>query len=419
VRVSDGTDTAATATVDSASLSAAAAWWAKVAAAVNQGSGVSRGQSGLVVFNATTGLFTALYTGTEGNTITVSAVPGSKVGTFRLVVRRAGYQPEVYDNIAPADATHIPVVEQLTLAGGTDGDTGVTATSLLGNDVAPRTGMYAMRGQGTSAFALVDCDDPTAWSVQVPFAQAEGTQFYVSGTMGETVTSAAADKAEAGIDDYSGSVLLGDWLYWNDATNGVVRLVSPALAAAGKRVALAPNESILNKPLYGILGSQKSGQVGNGAWVSYTAAEIEALVLAGIDVLGNPAPGGAYWASLTGHNSSSDASRHSDSYTQMTNFLARTVNGGMGIYVGQPNSLQKLQAISATLSALLAMAESAGLIGDDDGTVPYSVVCDKSNNPQAQLGLGQTTANVKVTYQGITEELFVNLQGGATVTIGS
>ena len=416
VRVSDGTDIAASLTLPAATLAASPMFFAAVAGAVNSGAGVLRGSSALVRFNATTGTFSALYTGTVGNLVTVAVVTGSKVGSFRVVVSRAGQPSEVYDNLPATDVTK-PTPAAYVLTGGTDGDTGVTAHTLVGSDVAPRTGMYALRGQSIAAMALVDCDDVTAWSEQIPFGQSEGCEVYLAGLAGESIATATANKASAGIDDYSTHVFLGDWLYWNDDTNNIERVGSPALFAAGKKVALAPNETVLNKPLFGILGSQRSGQVGTGVLVSYAPADVEALVLAGIDVIGNPAPGGSYWAALVGHNSSSDASRQSDSYTSMINFAARTVNGGMGIYVGQGNSLPKLRRVAATLNALCSGMETAGLIGDDNGVKPYSVVCDLSNNPDARRGDGYTQADVSIRFQGITEKLLVNLQGGATVTI--
>lgn len=417
VRVSDGTDAAASYALPAATLAEAPSFWAAVAAAVDTGAGVTRGQSNLIRFNATTGVFTALYTGVVGDGIAVSVSQGSKTGTYRVVVSMSGVQPEVFDNI-PAAAGALPVAASYALGGGSDGAVGVTSAMIIGSDVAPRTGLYALRGQGCAAITPVDMTDPAQWAALVPFGQSEGAEIYVSGAQSETIATAATEKTGAGLDDYSIHVMLGDWLYWSDTLNGVIRLVSPAVIAAAKRVALAPNDSILNKPLAGIVGSQKSGTVGNGAMVGYSSAEIEALVLAGIDVIGNPSPGGSYWSSLIGHNTSSDASRQSDSYTQMTNYLARTINGGMGVYVGKPNSLPNLNACRATLLALLSNAQSSNLIGDDDGTVPYTVVCDRSNNADASRALGITAADVRVRYQGITERLFVNLQGGASVTVG-
>ena len=72
-----------------------------------------------------------------------------------------------------------------------------------------------------------------------------------------------------------------------------MRLVSPQGFAAGRLANLSPEQSGLNKPLYGIAGSQKSGAPGANLVSSYADAELQTLFQAGIDVIANPQPGGA------------------------------------------------------------------------------------------------------------------------------
>jgi Bacteriophage tail sheath protein len=57
------------------------------------------------VLPGTTVTFTALYTGSLGNQITVALSAGSRDNTWRLTVSLPGLQPEVYDNIPGTDAT--------------------------------------------------------------------------------------------------------------------------------------------------------------------------------------------------------------------------------------------------------------------------------------------------------------------------
>lgn len=47
----------------------------------------------------TTATFTALYTGSLGNQVSLTLQPGSGANTWRLIVALPGLQPEVYDNI--------------------------------------------------------------------------------------------------------------------------------------------------------------------------------------------------------------------------------------------------------------------------------------------------------------------------------
>ncbi len=415
VRVTDGTDTAASATVPAAALSASTAFFAALALAINAGIGVNRGASALVSFNAATGIFAALYTGSNGNNVVISVGPGSKTGTMRAVASLGGGTPEVYDNIVATGT--VPSVASFSLAGGTDGAAGVTAQMLVGNDGAqPRTGMYALRGTSAAVAVLADADDSTTWLSQATFGLSEAIYMVMTGPSGDTIADTVSVKSAAGVDNYAAKLMFGDWLYWSDATNGVTRLVSPAAFAAGELAALAPNQSSLNKQLGGIIASQSSGS-GAGA---YSTAELSALIEAGIDVICNPAPGGAYWACRSGHNTSSDSTRYGDQYTRMSFFLADTIDAGTGIYVGQPISLTLLQNIRSALLGTLSNLQGQGLLGTvGSSTLPYSVVCDASNNPQAREGLGYVQADVGVQLQGINEKFLVNLQDGATVVIAS
>src|SRR5690242_11724351 len=51
------------------------------------------------VIPGTTVVFTALYSGSMGNEISLVLTNGSQLNTWRLMVTLAGLQPEVYDNI--------------------------------------------------------------------------------------------------------------------------------------------------------------------------------------------------------------------------------------------------------------------------------------------------------------------------------
>ena len=57
-----------------------------------------------------------------------------------------------------------------------------------------------------------------------------------------------------------------------------VRLVSPQGFAAGRLANLSPEQSSLNKQLYGVIGSQKSGLPGSGQTTSYSSADLAALL---------------------------------------------------------------------------------------------------------------------------------------------
>jgi len=399
-------------------------------------------------------LLTALYTGSQGNKISVALSAGSRAGTWKLALQMPGQLAEAFDNLDPtpgpaafwqtvveavnsgtgptrgpsalclatlgSGTTTAPsAVANQTLLSGTDGTTSAYSGTLVGTDGVSRSGMYALRGQGCALAMLADCTDSTFWTTQSSFGLAEGVYMILAGPSGDTISNAVSVKASAGLDSYACKLMFGDWLYWYDETNAVTRLVSPQGFVAGKLASLSPEQSSLNKSLSGVIGSQKSGLASSGQALTYSSAELESLFSSGIDVICNPAPGGSYWAVRCGHNSSSNALVAGDNYTRMTNYIAETLASGMGLYVGQVINSTLLSNIRSTLLSYLSNLLGQGVLGSVDGTTPYAVVCDSSNNPQSRTSLGYVQADVQVRYQGINEKFLVNLQGGQSVTIST
>jgi phage tail sheath protein FI len=391
--------------------------------------------------------FTALYTGTLGNSITIQIANGSKANTYKAIVGLPGLQPEVFDNIggsanafwvnlanainngngplrgpsalvaATAGAgTAAPTLATVALTGGTDGVGTISASTLVGSDTTPRKGLYALREQGCSIGLLADADDNTQWAAQVAFGLSEGIYMILTGPAGDTISNAVSVRNTAGIDSYAAKLMHGDWCYWSDATNQVIRLVSPQGFAAGRLANLSPEQSPLNKPVYGVIGTQKTG-LPSAQSTTYSAAELQTLFAAGIDVITNPAPGGAYFTTRLGHNTSSNAAINGDNYTRLTNYIASTLSNGMGVYIGELINANLFQRIRATLMSYLGNLLQQGQLGSTDGSLPYSVICDLSNNPPSRTALGYCQADVQIRYQAINEKFIVNMEGGQTVTI--
>jgi len=403
----------------------------------------------LTVLGAIT--FTALYTGTLGNELTVTFSAGSAANSWRVTIALPGVNPEVFNNITGtgavfwanvADAvnsgngalrgpsqlvaattlstTATPIAGAFPFSAGTpgsDGAGGLDAALLVGSDTVPRTGMYALRGQGCAIALLADADDASQWSVQVEFGLSESVYMILTGPAGDNISNAVATKAAAGVDSYAAKMMFGDWVYWYDQANALTRLVSPQGFVGGRLANLSPEQSSLNKQLYGVTGTQKSGQPGAGTATTYATADLSTLISAGIDVIANPQPGGAYWGVRAGHNSSSNPATDGDNYTRMTNYIAATLSTGMGLYVGQLVNATLFQNIRATLLAFLNGLLSQGLLGSTNGALPFAVVCDITNNPVSRTSLGYVQADVQVQYQAINEKFIVNVQGGQTVTV--
>lgn len=402
-------------------------------------------------------LLTARYPGSLGNSIIAALSGGSTPGTWRMTVAMPGLQPEVYDNLsgtgnqfwlnvqdainngqgplrgpsqlvtATADVgTTAPAIATYQLGQtvqGSDGLTGVTAATLIGDDAAtPRTGMYALRGLKCSIGVLADVDDATQWSVQSAFGLQEGVYMITVAPAGSAISNGSTGSvdldAASGISSYSCKMMHGDWLWWQDTANGLLRLVSPQGFVAGRLANLSPEQSSLNKPIYGISGSQKSGLPGSGQATVYSQAELQTLFLPGIDVVMNPMPGGNYWGCGLGHNSSSNPATNGDNYTRLTNYIAATLSAGMGLYVGELITSDLFAAIRATLISFQQNLNGQGILPTPPGGGnPYSVICDTTNNPPSRTELGYVQADCQIRYGAINEKFIVNMEAGQTVTI--
>ncbi len=389
---------------------------------------------------------TAKYTGVVGNTFTAAITAGTAASTYKLTLTRSGFVPEVWDNIAGTGATFwanlVSAVNNgqpgsagpsqnfvatvgtstaapntttvYTAAGGTDGATGVTDAMMLGTDGLTRTGMYALRKTGVQVGNLIDCTTSTTWLAQAQFGLSEGIFFKGAAPQGSSLTTTAASLNTAGVDAYSFSAAAGDFCWYQDTVNGVNRSLSPATYLAAVQAATSPEQSILNKPIYGLIGTDRS--LANN---TYAQSEKELAVQSRLDYIANPSPGGNYFSSQTALNTSSNSGTNGDNYTRMTNYIAFTINAAMGYVIGQLQSTSQRRNVRNTLNAFFNNMWKAEpqMIGDVNKPTqqPWSVILDSSNNTTASVALGNEIAAVNVTYLSVIRRFIVNYQGGQGV----
>jgi uncharacterized protein len=166
-----------------------------------------------------------------------------------------------------------------------------------------------------------------------------------------------------------------------------------------------------------VIGNEKTG-FNPLASNSYSSAELQTLFQAGLDLITNPGGGGInIFTMRDGNNSSSNAAINGDNYTRLTNYIASTLAAGMGVYLGLVINAQLFRNIRSTLLAFLTGMLQQGMLGSTDGSLPFSVVCDVSNNPMIRTALDYVQADVSCQYMGINKYFIVNIQGGQTVTI--
>lgn len=417
VRVTDGTDTAATSTLKDTAA-------------------------------ATGATLTAFYTGTLGNSLSATLATGSAASSWKLTVSLPGVAPEVFDNItgtglalwqnivsavnngqsgvrgpsqlvvATVGATTLAPValtQTVAFATGTSGNTTLTDSVLVGVDGvigSARKGMYALRGSGAQVANLVDVTDSTQWPTMLTFGLSEGCYMVTQGVAGASYTTVATALTTAGCDSYALKVMSGDWVYWQDQVNGQQRMIAPATFSAAKIAALSPNQSPLNKSIPNAISTQR-----NLAQQPYSIAEIGAINTARLDVITNPCPGGSYFGHRSGLNCSSNSAVNGDNYTRMTNFISLTIAASFGGVIGQLQTPDVRRTTKSTMESFLQVLVAQGMIGDVNGGPAFSVQIDASNNPDSRVALGYMQADVQVKYLSVIRYFLVNLEAGQSVSI--
>jgi hypothetical protein len=303
--------------------------------------------------------------------------------------------------------TATPIAATLTLAGGTDGAGAVNGTTLLGSDVLPRKGMYALRGTGASIM-LSDCDDSTTWSTQVAFGLGEGVYMIACGPSGPTRFRTPVRQGTAGIDSYALKLMLGDWVYILDTVNNQTRssrrrASSPACSATSPRTSRrSTSRSRASSGRRRATPACPTPRRTCSAGARRHRRDLQ------------PDPGRQYFGCRNGRNTSSNAAIHGDNYTRMTNYIAFTIAGGIGIYVGSSRRRTAPPA-KVTLDSFFSNLQQQGLIGNASGTDAFQVEARRHEQPAGRVALGYQQADVKVTYLSVIEFFIVNIEGGQTV----
>ena len=391
-----------------------------------------------VVIGTTGVTITSKYSGTLANSDTVTIAAGSAASSVKVTIARPGYAPEVFDNItgtgnalwvniaaainggqsgvrgpsnlvvATAGAsTSAPTNGTSTLTGGTDGVATITTAVMVGVDTGTRTGMYALRGTGPGVMFLADLSDYTSFASQISFCLQEGFYGIGVGPAGEysNLSTVASNLATAGSDSFAFKVLVGDWAYFLDTTNGnVPRMISPQGFAAGELASLLPFNSGLNKPIGGIVGTQKSY-----ANQQYSVADLQTIGQGRLDLICNPCPGGNYFGLRFGKNCSSNAATNLDNYSRMIPYLEYSFNTVAGQFVGQVITKDQANDAIACFQDFLTGLKNAKPVS---WIRAFSVAIDLS-----QQTTGYEILNVQVQLRSIVLFFVVNLQAGQTVQI--
>lgn len=384
---------------------------------VNIGANLAATMTALAAFaaaSADTNIVKASYAATATALNITYNVPGTAGNAFTIAASVA----------TPSGATLTGGAAEsnvtLSLTGGTDGASSVTDATLIGSDVTPRTGMYALRRTGIDAFTLCDISDQTTWAVQDSFALSESCMAVFATASGDTISGAVAARNNAGLDDFPSWLIVGDWPTFYDTQNGISRLINPSAFALGIIGNLSPEQSPLNKQIRGVVATQKST-----ASQAYSDAELSVAETGGVDLIVGPptTPGGNFFTFICGRNASSNTSANGIEYSRMTFFLARSLQSkAAGSIVGRLQSIRPNDRTRADAKALVdgflasirdPAAGSAGNGMIDD----FATQCDLDNNPAYLQARGFLFLYAKVRYLNVVRFFVIKLAGGGNVDV--
>jgi len=436
--------------------SSLAIWGVRVSDGTDTASSVGLETSGAVL-GAT---LTAVSTGTLGNQFAVTLSLGARSSTTTVaIVPFSGLQPELYPNIpnatfwtslvtaitsgisnvrgpssivtatiGTAAAGTVPVLGSFAFTGGTDGRTGVTATTLLGQNLTyPFTGIQAFSDVNPplSVAWMSGVTDQTVAPNFQAFLDGNGTWGMFAFPTGTTTAEAVTQAQTLGIEDGNLSYCK-DSIYWFDPINKTVRLLLPYAFIGGRTAALGPQFNPGNKAVYGVLGTERNSPY--TGTVPYSNAEIGELANAGVMFISNPCPGGAFFgireATTTALMNPALQAEGVVEYARMTNFLSDSFGATMGLYVdklqGQGPNDPLRQAIRQSLKQFLSPMEGSMIDG-------YLITCEFSANGTPGLGINTPQsiaqhylyAMVQVRYLSSARFFVLALQGGTTVVTSS
>jgi uncharacterized protein len=398
------------------------------------------------------GSLKAIYTGSMGNQLQVAIYAGSLPNTVSVkLMGFTGTQLESYPNLpAPASSgafwatlqstlanglsgvrgpsklarftpatspasTLPPAVGTFTLAGGTDGRSTVTTAILEGqNATFPYTGAYALQNlsPAVTAFWIVGLTDSTAYANMSTLANAIPAPLGITFATGTSTTAAATALAGYGLSSNYNVFAFKDWVYFNDTVNGVTRLVSPLAVAMGRILTLSPSVSPLNKPVYAIVGTERNNPT-TGVNTPYSYAELSQLQAAGIMMIDNPSSGGNYFGFQTGVNVCSSTVQSPVEWTRTTNYLAGWIANNSGQFQGQNQTPFPGDPLRASVRA--TFNSGIGVLVKGNVVAAGSVQCDTNNNTLTTVAAHQIYAYFLFTYLSSVWYFIAQITGGTTV----
>lgn len=115
--------------------------------------------------------------------------------------------------------------------------------------------------------------------------------------------------------------------------------------------------------------------------------------------------------------SSSNPAKQQQSTRKAKDFFALSIDSGLKPFISKPIRPSLWSDIKTAISSLLKLEERAGRIGRSDGSTPYSVKVDSSNNPSDVVQRNRVIVEVEISLLGHADKIYVYLDAGIDKTI--
>jgi hypothetical protein len=315
----------------------------------------------------------------------------------------------------PSTTAMPPALGTFTLTGGTDGRS-VTSSNFIGanSQNGACTGAYAMQGvvPSVNQFWCAGLVDNTVYATLQSIADTLGAGTFLNMTKGLSTSDAITLIQTLGIIDYNVSYVSGDYLFWYDPVNGQRRLQEATPFIAGRILTLSPEQSPGNKYVQGVTGSLRNSVQGGNQ--PYTEAELGLLTTYGILLVCNPINRGNAWGIFHGKNSSqvSNPVTGKIEYARMTNYMAKSYAAIMGAFVDELQSDDPDDELRAAVK--LAADTLCQALKTNKQIDAYANTCDQNLNTTLTVAKGYLYLQSEVRYLASADFIVIELMGGVT-----
>jgi hypothetical protein len=347
VRITDGTDIAATVTLMDTTTGTAVAGitipakWTGTGGNLHKviiSQGVPNGS--ILSFNVT---FVSTYSGAQQSE-TFYNIPGAAAASVspfwanleaRIIGGDSSRGPSALmgAGTSVSNTAHNPALGTFPLTGGTDGRSTVTDANFFGSDVIGNyQGVYALQGLPVvpSFFQCCGLNNSSDFANLQQVCTNEIMRTVIPFPAGTTTAAAITARNSAGISDKR-VMYAKDWIYWKDPISGKLLFTDPVSVLIGKMGALPPNLSPLNKQVLTVVATEHQGV--------YAAAEIGVLEQNGILVIANPCLGNPYFGIMTGNTTSLNPISQPIEYSRLQDWIGLNFASILGQFVGQPQGV--------------------------------------------------------------------------------